>query len=48
MTDNKWVPVTRWKEELLMWCVYIVGGLAIGTATAAVTLFILSLLGVEL
>lgn len=45
---NNWKPVTRWKENVLMYLVYIVGGLVMGAGIAALTLWLLTFLGVEL
>lgn len=46
--STDWVPVTRWKESLLMWVIYLVGGAVIGVTVTAATLYLLSLLGVPI
>lgn len=45
---TEWVPATRWKERLLMWVVYLVAGVVLGTGVTALTLWLLTFLGVEL
>lgn len=40
--------MTSWKENVMMYIVYTVGGMVMGAGIAALTLWLLTFLGVEL